>query len=121
MNLLTEVVDGHVRGRTHKDLSGVHLGEVVDDRSRRHSLSGTWRALNKRQLLLQNSLDRCHLRVVELGQVGSSKALGHLDVLAELVANPMRPHLCPQNLGLEFMAKKLVVLKVSATFVKDTC
>lgn len=45
VDLLGELVDGDVGGGADEDLAGVHLGEVVDDRSRGDGLAGSRRSL----------------------------------------------------------------------------
>lgn len=52
MDLLRELVDGDVGGGADENLAGVHLGEVVDDRSGRDCLSGSGRSLASRMLRL---------------------------------------------------------------------
>ena len=96
VDLLGELVDGDVRWSAHKDLAGVHFGEVIDDGGRGDGLSGAGRALNEGEGLLQDVLDRIHLGVVKLGEARRGEALGHGGA---------------QALRLELMAEQLVVLR----------
>lgn len=72
------MIDSDVRGSTNEHLSRIHLGEVVHDGSGRDGLSCTRRSLDKTERFLQNFLDGCHLRVVELGEMRSRESLWHL-------------------------------------------
>ena len=90
VDLLGELVDGHVGGRAHKGLALQLLGEVVDDRGGGDCLARAGRTLHHRERLLQHRLDGEDLRVVELGQPGRAEAARHghsdgrlLDLVAE--------------------------------------
>ena len=77
VDLLGELVDGHVGGRAHEGLALQLLGEVVDDRGGGDCLARAGRALHHGEGLLQHRLDCEDLRVVELGQSGRAEAARH--------------------------------------------
>jgi hypothetical protein len=99
VDLLGELVDGNIRRGADKDLAGVHLGEVVDDRGGGDGFSGSGRTLpneneidgsdstsmtrkierrgrtnlDETERLLKDTLDSSHLRVIELGKTRSGE------------------------------------------------
>mmetsp|Transcript_7910 Transcript_7910/g.23809 ORF Transcript_7910/g.23809 Transcript_7910/m.23809 type:complete len:839 (+) Transcript_7910:1217-3733(+) len=94
VDLLREMVHGHVAGRRHEHLPLAHLGQVVDDAGRRHRLARPGRTLDDAERLLQHALDRENLRVVELRKPGRREALGQR---------------APHNLRLHVVAQQSVV------------
>lgn len=78
MNLFAKMVNSYVGRRAYQNLTRIHLGEVIYDRSRSHRFPGSWRALNETQGFLQYGFDSGHLRMVKLRKVRGSKTFGHL-------------------------------------------
>ena len=74
----------------------IELELELDDGGGGDGLASAGRALDEREGLLQDVLDRIHLGVVELGEAGSGEALGHRGA---------------QALRLELMTEQLVVLR----------
>lgn len=51
VNLFGELIDGNVGWRDDEDLTGIHLGQMVDNGCRCDGLSRSWRALQRSQRL----------------------------------------------------------------------
>lgn len=94
VDLFRQLVDGDVRRRANEDLTGVHLGKMIDDRGGGHGLAGTRRTLDETKRLLQDALDRVHLRMIKFRKARSREAFRHLR---------------PEGLGLDFVTKQFVV------------
>ena len=97
MDLFSELINSDVRRRADEDLTRIHLGEVINNRSRGNGFASARRSLDQTDGLLKDALNSIHLGVVELWQTRGGKALGHLGT---------------KNLRLKLVTKELVVLFV---------
>lgn len=95
VDLFSELINSDVRRCAYEDLAWVHLGEVVNYRSRSNGLASARRSLDQADRLLKDALDSIHLRVVELGQTRCRETLGHLGT---------------KNLRLELVTEEFVIL-----------
>ena len=78
VDLFSELIDGDVRRRADEDLARIHLGEVINNRSRSNGFASARRSLDQADRLLKDALDSIHLGVVELWQTRRGETLGHL-------------------------------------------
>ena len=90
MDLLSELINSHVRGSTDKNLAWIHLRKVVDNRRGCDGFTGARRTLDETKRLLEDTFDCIHLGVVEFRKTGGREAFRHLSA---------------QNLRFEFMAQ----------------
>ena len=67
VDLFSELINSDVRRCADEDLAWVHLGKVVNNRSRSNGLASARRSLDQADRLLKDALDSIHLGVVELG------------------------------------------------------
>jgi hypothetical protein len=95
VDLFSELINSDVRRRADEDLAWVHLGEVINNRSRSNGFASARRSLDQADRLLKDAFDSIHLGVVELGQTRSGEAFGHLGT---------------KNLRLELVTKEFVIL-----------
>ena len=95
VHLFSELIHSNVRRSADEDLARVHLGEVINDRSRSNGFASARGSLDQADRLLKDTLDSIHLGVVELRQTRGSEALGHLGT---------------KNLRLKLMTEELVIL-----------
>mmetsp|Transcript_60216 Transcript_60216/g.191291 ORF Transcript_60216/g.191291 Transcript_60216/m.191291 type:complete len:534 (-) Transcript_60216:584-2185(-) len=77
-DLFRELVDCHVGGRRHDHLPHVLLGEVVDQRGRRHGLPRPRRSLDEAEGAPERAPHGVDLRVVELREAWGREHPGHV-------------------------------------------
>src|SRR6266404_6844711 len=68
VDLFSELINGDIRRRADEDLARVHLGKMINSRSRSDSFASARGSLDQADGFLKNTLDSIHLGMVELWQ-----------------------------------------------------
>ena len=104
VNLLRQLVHGHVGWRTHENLvARMQARQIVDNGSARHCLACSRRALNERQRTLKHLFHGQHLRRVELWQAFGVQLGRQFDIKGGHL------HLVPEQLVVHKARHTLVV------------